>query len=117
MRQCVKNKTTIQPNHRHITVLRQLCQFIPPYLIPKLARETGVDLKERTFSAWSHVVAMVYCQISHAWSLNDVYNREERSKTPKFSTPFRLQPASPRLIPKGLCLSVFTPWDANDLCL
>lgn len=64
--------TSIQPNRRHITILRQLCQIIPPYLVPKLARATGVNLKERTFSAWSHVVAMLYAQISHAWSLNDV---------------------------------------------
>jgi len=53
-------------------VLRQLCELIPTHLVPKLARETGVDLKERTFSCWSHVVTMLYAQISHAWSLNDV---------------------------------------------
>lgn len=68
----MKTKRTIQPNRRQLTVLKQLCQLIPSYLVPKLARETGVDLKERTFSAWSHVVAMLYAQISHAWSLNDV---------------------------------------------
>jgi hypothetical protein len=72
MRQGVKKKPTIQPNRRHFTVLRQLCQIIPPHLVSKLARETGVDLKERTFTAWSHVVAMLYAQISHALSLNDV---------------------------------------------
>jgi hypothetical protein len=68
----VKNQNAIQPNRRHFTVLRQICQLIPPHLVSKLARETGVDLKERTFSTWSHVVAMLYAQISHAWSLNDV---------------------------------------------
>lgn len=68
----MKNKTAIQPNRRHSTVLRQLCELIPTHLVAKLARETGVDLKERTFSCWSHVVAMIYAQISHSWSLNDV---------------------------------------------
>ena len=63
---------TIQPNRRHFTVLRQICQLIPPHLVSKLARETGVDEKERTFSSWSHVVTMLYAQISHALSLNDV---------------------------------------------
>jgi hypothetical protein len=29
-----------------ITVLHQLCNLIPPFLVPRLARETGVD-KER----------------------------------------------------------------------
>lgn len=68
----MKRKTTIQPNHRHITVLRQICQLIPTHLVAKLARESGVDAKARTFTPWSHVVAMLYAQISHALSLNDV---------------------------------------------
>ena len=38
----------------------------------KLAREYGVDVQARTFSPWSHVVALLYAQISHALSLNDV---------------------------------------------
>ena len=38
----------------------------------KLAREQGVDTKARTFSAWSHVVAMLYGQLTHAIGLNDV---------------------------------------------
>jgi hypothetical protein len=25
------------------SVLRQVCNYIPPHLVPKLARETGVD--------------------------------------------------------------------------
>ena len=38
----------------------------------KLARETGVETMARTFSAWSHVVAMLYAQLTHAIGLNDV---------------------------------------------
>jgi hypothetical protein len=53
-------------------VLRQICQLIPTHLVAKLARETGADDKSRTFTPWSHVVAMIYAQISHALSLNDV---------------------------------------------
>ena len=68
----MKTKTSTQPNRRQITVLRQLCQLIPNHLVAKLARETGVAEKARTFSAWSHVVAMMYAQVSHALSLNDV---------------------------------------------
>jgi len=40
--------------------------------VSKLARETGVDTKVRTLSAWSHVVAMLYAQLTHAIGLNDV---------------------------------------------
>jgi hypothetical protein len=68
----MKNKTNTQPNRRHTTVVRQICQLIPTHLVAKLARENGVDVKARTFSPWSHVVAMIYAQISHALSLNDV---------------------------------------------
>jgi hypothetical protein len=41
-------------------------------LVPKLAKETGVDEKARTFSPWSHVVSLGYAQLTHAVSLNDV---------------------------------------------
>ena len=68
----MKNKNPIQPNRGQFTVLRQVCQLIPPHLVSKTARVTGVDEKSRTYSAWSHVVTMLYAQISHALSLNDV---------------------------------------------
>jgi len=52
--------------------LAQLCNLIPGHLVGKLARETGVETKARTFSAWSHVVAVLYAQLTHAIGLNDV---------------------------------------------
>ena len=54
------------------TVLRQLVELIPSYLVPKLAREHGVDARSRTFSPWSHVVALLYAQLAHSLSLNDI---------------------------------------------
>jgi hypothetical protein len=53
-------------------VLRQLVELIPSYLVPKLARVHGVDRQSRTFSPWSHVVALLCAQMAHAFSLNDV---------------------------------------------
>ena len=41
-------------------------------MVAKLARETGVEDLTRTFSAWSHVVALLYAQLTHAIGLNDV---------------------------------------------
>ena len=38
----------------------------------KLARETGVEEKARTFTPWSHVVALLYAQLTHSLGLNDV---------------------------------------------
>jgi len=66
-----KTKPT-RPSRSKLNVLRQVCQLIPPYLVPQLARASGADRKARTFQPWSHVVAMLYAQVSHALSLNDV---------------------------------------------
>jgi hypothetical protein len=41
-------------------------------LVSKLARETGVEGKARTFSPWSHVVSLLYAQLTHSLGLNDV---------------------------------------------
>ena len=67
-----KTKTKSQPSRPHTTVLRQIVELIPGHLVSKLARETGVDERARTFTPWSHVVAMLYAQVSHALGLNDV---------------------------------------------
>lgn len=61
-----------QPNRAQHTVLGQLVDLIPGYLVSKLARKHGVDEQARRFSPWSHVVALLYAQLSHALSLNDV---------------------------------------------
>jgi hypothetical protein len=60
------------PTGHKLTVLRQVCNYIPAYLVPRLAHETGVDEKARTFSPWSHVVSLSYAQLTHSLSLNDV---------------------------------------------
>lgn len=52
------------------TVLRQLCEWIPPHLVCQLARKHGVE--SRSFSSWSHVVSMLYAHLTHAIGLNDV---------------------------------------------
>src|SRR5881409_563848 len=65
-----KNKTVPAPSK--LNLLRQICNFIPEFLVPKLARETGVQDKCRTFSAWSHVVSLLFAQLAHSIGLNDV---------------------------------------------
>ena len=65
-----ENKTVPAPSK--LNVLRQICNFIPDFLVPQLARETGVEKKVRTFSAWSHVVSLLYAQLTHSIGLNDV---------------------------------------------
>jgi len=65
-------KTTTLPSRSQFAVLRQICNLIPAYLVPKLAKETGVDKKARTFSPWSHLVSLIYAQLTHAIGLNDI---------------------------------------------
>jgi hypothetical protein len=49
-----------------------LCNLIPNHLVPGLARQHDVDTKSRTFKPWSHVVSLIYAQLTHALGLNDV---------------------------------------------
>ena len=58
------------PTRSKHTVLRQICELIPAHLAPKLAWAHGI--KTRKFSAWSHVVSLLYAHLTHAMGLNDV---------------------------------------------
>lgn len=78
----MKNKKPTRPNHRHTTILRQLVELIPIHLVAKLARQHRVDKKSRTFSPWSHVVCLLYSQLAHALSLNDVCDALRLWSTP-----------------------------------
>jgi hypothetical protein len=68
----MKEKNTNLPTASKLNLLRQICNFIPDFLVPKLARQTGVDKQARTFTAWSHVVSLLYAQLTHSIGLNDV---------------------------------------------
>jgi hypothetical protein len=70
--QMKKNQTKSSQRPHKFEVLRQICNLIPPFLVSKVARQTGVDKKARTFTPWSHVVSMLYSQLTHAIGLNDV---------------------------------------------
>ena len=62
----------MQPAKHHYTILHQICQHIPAHLVAKLSRDFGVDQQARSFSPWSHVVAMLHVHLAHSLSLNDV---------------------------------------------
>ncbi len=65
-------KQTINPTRSHLNVLRQICNFIPPHEVAKIARTTGAEDKSRTFKPWSHVLSLVYGQLTHSIGLNDL---------------------------------------------
>jgi hypothetical protein len=66
------NQRKIAPARSKFTILRQICNYIPPFLVPQLARATGTEGKSRSFSPWSHVVSLLYGQLSHSLGLNDL---------------------------------------------
>src|SRR5476651_621526 len=55
-----------------LNLLRQICNLIPEFLVAKIARTTKVTEKARTFTPWSHVVALLFAQLTHSIGLNDV---------------------------------------------
>ena len=60
----------MNPQDNNMAILGQIVKFIPQKLIEKLKNKYKVQT--RAFSATSHVVAMLYAQLSHALSLNDI---------------------------------------------
>lgn len=67
-----KHTHATQPARHHINVLGQILKLIPRNIIHAAARETGVDLKARTYSVLSHLGTMIFAQLAHALSLNDI---------------------------------------------
>jgi len=65
-------KTKNTPATSKFSIFRQICNLIPGYFVAQVAQETGIEAKCRTFSPWSHVCAMVYGQLAHSQSLNDL---------------------------------------------
>ena len=61
---------SVTPTRGKYTILKQLCEYIPAYLVSKLARERGVV--SRRYAPWSHVVTMIHAHLTHAIGLNDV---------------------------------------------
>ncbi len=52
--------------------MRQICNLIPEQEVSRIARETGVEDKSRSFSPWSHVVSLCHAQLTHCIGLNDL---------------------------------------------
>lgn len=61
-----KTKTT---RRRVYPILRQIVQHLPEWTLEKLANKHGVDA--RSFSATSHVVALMIARLAHTSSLNE----------------------------------------------
>jgi hypothetical protein len=79
----------MKPATSKFTILKQVVDTIPAYLVPKLARKYDID--SRSFSPWSHVVSLAFSQVAHSLSLNDVCdtlrNHESALSTLRGATP------------------------------
>ena len=62
----------MNPSRHSLTVLGQVFKLIPRNLIPRLANEHGVSRRSRRFTPTSHVLALMFGQLAHAISLNDI---------------------------------------------
>lgn len=60
----------MNPSKNTLSSLGQLVKKLPAGLTDKLAKKH--EIQTRSFSPTSHVVALIYAQLSHALSLNDV---------------------------------------------
>ncbi len=60
----------MSPQENNMVVLGQIVKYIPKKLIEKLRNK--YKIQTRSFSATSHVVSMIYAQLCHALSLNDI---------------------------------------------
>lgn len=61
-----------QPARHHINALGQLLKYIPRSIVNAAAARHGVEAKARSFTVWSHLATMLFVQLAHALSLNDV---------------------------------------------
>jgi hypothetical protein len=52
-----------------MTLAKQICNHIPPHLVPMQGRKYKVDT--RSLSEWSHVVALICGQKTHTAGLTD----------------------------------------------
>ncbi len=60
----------MNPQKHTMSVLAQIASWIPDRIVDNLAAE--LKIQTRSFSAFSHVLAMLYAHLAHSLSLNDV---------------------------------------------
>ena len=92
-------KNNKQNTKQILSVFVELSKHIPPYLTSKVATELrrsepDIKLNARTFSLWSQTASMLYCQLAHCLSLNDVcdslnFHRAELNSLRNATAPCR----------------------------
>src|SRR5271169_3879926 len=62
----------IFPARCRLNILRQICNYVPVHEVSKIARSMGAEAKSRMSNPWSHVVSLLYGQLTHSIGLNDL---------------------------------------------
>ena len=62
----------MKPSKHKMTVLSQIFKLIPRNLLPKLANDFRIDRQSCVFSPTSHVLALVFEQLTHVLGLNNI---------------------------------------------
>ena len=73
----------MNPQKHNMTVLAQIARWIPDRIVENLARKHKIQA--RSFSADSHVMAMLYAHLAHSLSLNDVCDSLRNHGRPPFA--------------------------------
>lgn len=68
----MKQQTSKAPTRHNYVILGQFLKLIPRNIIEQTAREFGLDKQVRTYSVYSHLAGMLFAQIAHVLSLNDL---------------------------------------------
>ncbi len=68
----MKSQTQRKPTAAKFSLLRQLCNLIPNHQLSQLAREHAVVERSHTFRLRSHVVSLIYAQLTHSLGFDDV---------------------------------------------
>ena len=62
----------MKPSKHKMTVLSQIFKLIPRNLIPKPANDFEIHKQSRIFSPTSHVLALIFGQLTYALDLNGI---------------------------------------------
>jgi hypothetical protein len=65
-------KKNINSTAGKFTVFEQVCKLIPAHLVSSLAAKHKSESHARSFSHWSHVVALIFGKLTHCFGLNDI---------------------------------------------
>lgn len=65
-------KTQNKPAKANFSIFRQICQIIPGNFLQQITQQLKTEKEARTFTSWSHLTAMIYAQLAHSQSLNDL---------------------------------------------